>query len=164
MDLNEILSEFAKYTSSICKLYQPALEQEINEFEEKLKYKLPLDFKEFLLISNGAKIDCQTLYGLSPDKPGIDLYDNYIFETVKAGNPMYDSLLPILPDGMGNHNCLDLKSISDDGKICNVIFWQHDILYGDNNMPDTDASSFSEFLETLLNEIAKQYNYDGSEK
>ena len=164
MDLSEILEELKKFSSPICKTYSGCCQEEINELEIKIKYLLPLDFKKFLLISNGAIINCQELFGIRIENKFEDLFDNYIFETKEAGNPMPNYYLPIYPDGMGNHNCLDLNSLTPDGKYCNVIFWQHDRLYSEDKQPDIDASSFTQFLENLLKEIYEQYNDDGTEK
>ncbi len=151
MNLTEIIEEFKKYDASVIKLYHPAEEKDIYELENIIKYKLPDEFKKFLMITNGAEIDHQPVYGIHKNKPGTDLYSNFKCETEEAGNPMYNYLLPIMPDGMGNHNCLDLKSLSDDGMTCSVIFWQHDRLYDDDSKPDIDASTFTDFLEYLLN-------------
>ena len=164
MNLIEILTEFKKYDKSNFVVYKPANETEIKNLEYNLKQNLPMDFKEFLMISNGASINCHELYGIRTGIPTEDLFDNYLFETKEAGNPMPGHYLPIYPDGMGNHNCLDLKSLSQDGQKCNVIFWQHDRLYTDGENPDIDANSFTQFLENLLNTISEIYNYDGTEK
>lgn len=164
MNLNEIITVFKKYDESIFVPYEGINGKEIKILEIKLKQKLPNEFKQFLLISNGASINCHELYGIKNGISTEDLFDNYIFETKEAGNPMPNYYLPIYPDGMGNHNCLDLKSLTPDGKYCNVIFWQHDRLYSEDKQPDIDASSFTQFLENLLKEIYEQYNDDGTEK
>ena len=164
MKLTEIISELKKYDKSVFVYHHGADELAIADLEKKLNYKLPIDFIEFLMFSNGALIDCQDLYGIKNGVPDEDLFDNYIFETKEAGNPMPAYYLPICPDGMGNHNCLDLKSLSPDSEKCNVIFWQHDRSYLDNEQPDIDADSFSQFLESLLKELSENYNYDGTEK
>ncbi len=164
MTVEELFNEFSKFESPIFKGYKDVVLVDIFNLEVKLGLKLPSDFKRFLMISNGALIDCQYLYGIKNEEPAEDLFDNYIFETKEAGNPMPAYYLPMYPDGMGNHNCLDLKSLSQDGEKCNVIFWQHDRLYSDNDQPDIDANSFTQFLENLLKELTENYNYDGTEK
>jgi len=164
MNLFEILIELKKYSSPNCKLYPGCNKENIIEFERKLKYILPSDFKEFLYTTNGAIINCHEIYGIKNGIPALDLFDNYLFETKEAGNPMPDYYLPIYPDGMGNHNCLDLKNLSTDRKTCNVIFWQHDRLYSVNEPPELDADSFTRFLENLLKDMLDNYNYDGTEK
>ena len=164
MDLSEVLSELEKFSSPNCKLYTGCSQKEIIELENKVKYKLPLDFKNFLLISNGAIINCHELFGIRNGKKFDDLFGNYFFEKNEVENPIRDYYLPIYPDGMGNHNCLDLKSLTPDGKYCNVIFWQHDRFYSKDEQPDIDANSFTQFLENLLKEMLENYNYDGTEK
>jgi cell wall assembly regulator SMI1 len=164
MDLSEILEGLKKFNTPNCKLYPGSNQEEINELERIIKYRLPLDFKQFLLISNGASINCHELYGIKNGIPNEDLFDNYIFETKEAGNPMPNYYLPIYPDGMGNHNCLDLQSLSTDGEKCNVIFWQHDRFYSEDEQPDIDAGSFTQFLQNLLNDMKENYYYDGTER
>ncbi len=164
MKLKNIIEEFKKYSSPNFSGYPGTREEEIIKLEKEIKYKLPDDLKEFLQISNGAVINCHELYGIKSGIPSEDLLDNYIFETKEAGNPMPDYFLPFYPDGMGNHECLDLKSLSQDGNTCSVVFWQHDRSYEPDEKPDIDARSFTEYLEYILKEIEKEYNYDGSEK
>jgi cell wall assembly regulator SMI1 len=164
MNLSEILEGLKKFNSPICELYPGCSQIEILELERKIENKLPLEFKNFLLISNGAIINCHELFGIRNGKKFEDLFGNYLFEKNEVENSIRDYYLPIYPDGMGNHNCLDLKSLTPDGKYCNVIFWQHDRLYSDDEQPDIDANSFTQFLENLLKEIYEQYNDDGTEK
>ena len=164
MKLDDIIKELRKYDRSNFVSYEGSNLEQIEELEKRLKFDLPTDFRNFLLISNGAVVNCHNIFGIVPDKPFNDLYGNYIFEKDEVENPIHDYLLPIYPDGMGNHNCLDLNTISADGETCNVIFWQHDWFYKPNEQPDIDANSFTEFLENLLKEISKRYNYDGSDK
>jgi cell wall assembly regulator SMI1 len=162
--LNQIISELKKFNSPNSEFYPALNKGKIDELEKKLKYKLPLDFRKFLLISNGAIINCHELYGIHDDKPFEDLFGNYIFEKDEVENPIREHLLPIYPDGMGNHQCLDLRSLSPDGEICNVIFWQHDHFYSEYEQPDIDAISFTQFLENILNNMSEHYYYDGSPK
>lgn len=164
MNLNEIIKEFKKFDRSVFENYSPTDEASIKHLENKINQNLPRDFKEFLLISNGASINCHEFYGIKSEIPAEDLFDNYFFETKEAGNSMPDYYLPIYPDGMGNHNCLDLKSLSSDGKKCDVIFWQHDRSYSIDDPPEVDANSFTQFLENLLKELSMNYNYNGTEK
>ncbi len=164
MNLLDIIYELKKYDKSVCELNEGISISKIENLEKELLYKLPNDFKAFLSVSSGADILCQYLYGIKDEEPAEDLFENYIFETKEAGNPMPAYYLPMYPDGMGNHNCLNLKSLSQDGEKCNVMFWQHDRLYSDNDQPDIDANSFTQYLENLLKELSENYNNDGTEK
>ncbi|SRR5258706_2594346 len=163
-DLLEITSKLSNYKSPLFKSYEGANSACINKLEEKLLYSIPKDFREFLLITNGAIILHEDVYGINEENEAFDLYENYLVEKNEVGNPIRDCYLPIYPDGMGNHNCLDLKALSEDGKICNVIFWQHDRFYESDEQPDIDADSFTQFLGNLLKRIEKEYNFDGTEK
>ncbi len=164
LKLEAIINEFIKFDDSVFEKYLPTDENSIVTFENSINNRLPLDFKNFLLISNGALINCHELYGIDSRNKNRDLFDNFIFETREAGNAMPNYYLPIYPDGMGNHNCLDLSSLSSDKMKCNVIFWQHDRQYSENEKPDIDAESFIQFLENMLEELTKNYNWDGTEK
>lgn len=157
MDILEILTELEKFNSPDFKSFNGVASKEIEELEEKINLKFPNDFIFFLKNTNGVLINCQNIYGINPEKPNEDLFENYKFETKEAGNPMPKYLLPIYPDGMGNHNCLDLKSISEDGNFCNVVFWQHDRFYTHSEKPDIDAKSFTDFFENLLKNLKEQF-------
>jgi len=164
LNLEAIINEFIKFDNSVFEKYLPTDENSIVNLENRINNRLPLDFKSFLLITNGALINCHELYGIDNTNKNRDLFDNFIFETSEAGNAMPNYYLPIYPDGMGNHNCLDLSSLSSDRTKCNVIFWQHDRQYSKNEKPDIDAGSFIQFLENMLKELIKYYNWDGTEK
>jgi cell wall assembly regulator SMI1 len=162
--LEQIIDEIKTFDSSLYHFYDGAMLDSISGLEKKLRYKLPKDFKEFLLLTNGADTYGGEIYGIREGKKYEDLYGNYIAEKDEVDNPIREYYLPITPDGMGNHECLDLKSISPDGKTCNVIFWQHDWFYEPEDQPDIDAHSFTEYLENVLKNISNNYNCDGSGK
>jgi len=162
--IRNLILQLSNYVDPLFKSFEGIEKVEITKFEDKLGFLLPSDFKSFLNISNGAVILYENIYGIYNNNKPFDLFENYLLEKNEVGNPIREYYLPIYPDGMGNHTCLDLGSLSPDGKRCNIIFWQHDRQYLKNEQPDIDAKSFTMFLEDLLNELNEYYNYDGTEK
>ncbi len=163
-NLNQILSELKKFDKSLYQFFEAAKQETIFDFEKKLGYYLPKDFKEFLLFSNGAIILMEDILGVNTDLIYLDIYSTYFFETKEAGNPMPEYLLPISPNGRGDHYCLDLNSLDKTGEICNVVFWQHDYAYDEEDRPRLVANSFYDYLLEIINDYLEDYNYDGTEK
>jgi cell wall assembly regulator SMI1 len=159
-----ILSQLSNYKSPLFKMYEAAKSENIDVLEKKIGYFLPKDFKDFLLLTNGAIVLCEDIYGIYNNNKPFDLYSNYLIEKNEVGNPIREGFLPIYPDGFGNHYCLNLNEVSLNSGACNVIFWQHDHEYSNDESPEIEASSFTVFLEKLLKEISENYNYDGTEK
>ncbi len=164
MNLEKIVSELKKYSEAFSVLYPGIDENEIIELEKKINFKLPKEFKDFISIINGFQIKSDMVYGIHKDIKYLDLFSTYIFEKDEVGNPIYDYLLPVYPDGFGNHYCLDLKSIDKKGLTCPVVFWQHDYEYTSDDLPDIDCNSFTEFMWKLLQEIKEFMDYDGTRK
>lgn len=160
--LNEVLSELNKFDKSLYGFYEGAGLDLISKFEKKINYDLPIDFKEFLVFSNGANILFETIMGVDTRELQFDLYSTYLLERDESGNPIPGYLLPISPNGRGDHYCLDLTSLSDNKETCKVVFWQHD--YNDiNTIPVVAAISFYDFLFEIITDFLKYNNYDGTE-
>ncbi|MGH1364165.1 MAG: SMI1/KNR4 family protein [Calditrichia bacterium] len=161
--LENVIKEIFKYDNAIT-LDSEVSEGEILSLESKLGQSLPTDFKSFLKRINGLEMFSESIYGIYKNKPGLDLYSNYLWELEESDNPILPHLLPISPDGFGNHYCLDLKSLYDNGDYCNVIFWQHDFEYTAEELPDIVTSSFLGFVEEMFKDIKEHKNYDGTDK
>ncbi|MEL6822330.1 MAG: SMI1/KNR4 family protein, partial [Calditrichota bacterium] len=155
--------EIQKYNSEVITTYPGINNQTILDLEVKLKSRLPGDFKRFLTIINGFELMSDIIYGIHND-PKMGLYNNYVWELKESNNPIYHYLLPISPNGFGDHYCLDLNSLSEDATRCEVVFWQHDYEYSDGDTPDKESSSFTDYLEELIMDVGENYNYDGSDK
>ena len=161
--LESLCNEILKYDISVLTTYPEIDNQSILDLESKLKYQLPGDFKQFLTMINGFELVGDIIYGIHND-PQMGLYNNYIWEFKESGNPIYSYLLPLTPNGRGDHYCLDLNSLSEDATRCEVVFWQHDYEYSDGDTPDKESSSFTDYLEELIMDVGENYNYDGSDK
>jgi hypothetical protein len=129
-------------------------ESKIVAIENKLRARLPHDYRAFLLSNNVAvpeqneyvipqvTTSVSTFFGVSDDE-NDDLVAEYdMFESRVPTN-----VLPIAAAGGGNLICLELKSGS-------IFFWDHEQEANEDEPVNFDnmsflASSFTEFLEKL---------------
>ena len=72
----EILKNEYEYKGTFAKFNPPAKEADIKEYEDRLGFRLPQDYREFLLISDGAIIDYDHIFGLDD----IGMNDDYVPE------------------------------------------------------------------------------------
>lgn len=113
---------------------EPLTTEEIQEIEEKLKVKLPEEYKEFL----------QTFGSLSV--VGLQMIDGHsVIKETRKLREYYPktfsyNLIPIEEDGYGNYYCVVCDG-KDRGKI---IFWQHDV-YPDQVYPNYPPDKDSDF-------------------
>jgi cell wall assembly regulator SMI1 len=163
LNLDQIISEINKYSSKVCTTYPGISNDIIDELENKLGFVLPRNFRLFLNKCNGLEISSETVYGIHAERH-LDLYDNYICEKDEVGNPIWDYLLPISPNGRGDHYCLDLSTLTKDKSECKVIFWQHDREFSEDDPPIIDAETVLAFLWQLLEDVKETTNYDGTDK
>lgn len=120
--LESLCNEIQKYHSPAIITYPGVDSKSILDLEAKLKNRLPDDFKQFLAFTNGCELGGDTIFGIH-DNPGMGLYNNYIWELKESGDPIYPYLLPLTPNGRGDHYCLDLHTLIDDATSCEVVFW-----------------------------------------
>jgi len=72
-----------------------------------------------------------------------------------------DYLVPFSPDGGGNHYCFDTRTINENS--CNVVFWQHDYPYSEDDPPEVTNTSFTEWMkEVVIDWTLEDYDYDGN--
>jgi cell wall assembly regulator SMI1 len=168
--IDMIVDEINRYDDNVIKTFPGIGSNEVKELERKLGYALPTNFCAFLMKCNGFELISEIIYGIHTDESlditvrALDLYKNYIWEKDEVGNPIWSHLLPISPDGFGNHYCLDLDTLTEDNSECKVVFWQHDYEFSKDNPPPVDAETVLEFLWKLLQEIKEIINYDGTDK
>ena len=70
----ETLSAECNYSEDYSSFNPPATEEQIKEFESALKYPLPEAYREFLKLSNGARIMGDDIFGLDM----IGMNDQYV--------------------------------------------------------------------------------------
>ena len=97
---------------------------------QALDVYLPDDYQAFLVKYGWARLLRDEFYGVGENVPTH--LDPYL--------PMY--LVPVLPDGAGNHFCLDVSRSS--AGICPVVFWDHE--EGETQGPEDIAVSFSDWI------------------
>ncbi|WP_338553176.1 SMI1/KNR4 family protein [Paenibacillus sp. KS-LC4] len=142
--------------------HQPITLEEINEFQQKLNLRLPEQYKNFLLESNGGdpspsmfKISDEQGEGVLNIFYGIgDMYSNleeYI-DIYEGRLPL--GFIPIGNDPSGNVICLGLN----EKYYSNIYFWDHE---QESDNPDDMSNMF--FLANDLNEFLNSL-YDDNEE
>ncbi|RZL45440.1 MAG: DNA gyrase subunit A [Variovorax sp.] len=160
---DQLIEELNKFDKSLINIGPAIKDQRLREFEEKIGFELPLDLKYFLTINNGVNLMGIEILGLDEVYQGSSLDSTYQFEHFEVDNEMPLHYLPISPDGMGNHYCLDLPKLKDG--VCPVVFWQHDYAYENLEEVETCNPNFMDWVqEVVLDWTLQDYNYDGSEK
>jgi cell wall assembly regulator SMI1 len=109
--------------------------------EKKLGVKFPKSFREYLNRFGFISHNADEFYGLDSDIPNhLDLVRNTEGERTQFQPNLPLHLIPFLPNGGGDHYCIDLRS-GDDPK---VVFWNHEL--GPDQKPEVIASAFSTWL------------------
>jgi cell wall assembly regulator SMI1 len=160
---DETLKELQKFSDDLLDLGETITDSRLDEFEAKIGYKLPLDFRYILIKHNSFSLAGTQVYGLDKSFRGTSLDKVYQFEHEEVEDPMFKEFLPFSPDGRGNHYCFDLSKLEND--ICPVVFWQHDYHYSDKDDVETCNNSFIEWVnEVVIAWALEEMNYDGTEK
>ena len=155
--------ELLKFSNSILNLESPIIDSRIEDFENKIEYKLPKDFKYFIKKNNGFSLSVTEVYGIGKEFLNSSLDEIYDFEHNEVGNPMPKYFWPFSPDGYGNHYCIDLSRIENE--ICPIVFWQHDYNYKNISEVETCNKNFVEWInEVMIEWTLGEYNFDGTEK
>ena len=159
----KIIDELLRFSQTLLTLNPPVDPKRVGEFEDKLGFKLPNDYKEFLQNYDGVDLSGTTVYGAGKNKSFESLEEVYVFEHHEVGNAMPFYLVPFSPDGGGNHYCFDSRFCTDFS--CIVVFWQHDYQYTEADPPEKVYDSFTDwFKDVLIGWTLEDYNYDGTEK
>lgn len=158
--IEELLQQLELFSSKLIELRPPVSEKNIVEFEEKFALKLPVDYKTFLKLHNGLSLVGLIIFGIDSELVEFSLEEAYNFEHYEVGNPMPEYLVPFSPDGGGNHYCFDLRT--DNPESCEVIFWQHDLIYSDDDKPEIVNASFADWIkEVVIDWTLEDYDYSG---
>jgi cell wall assembly regulator SMI1 len=138
--------------AQIKSLFEPVTEEKILALEERLKARLPPDYREFLLAHNGGSVEPDVffispaqgessltiLFGITSTK-AYDLWDN----ALDAYEDMDRTILPIGEDPGGNQVYLSLHPET----YGQVLFRDHETPAPDCLFPV--ATSFTAFLQGL---------------
>ena len=147
----QIVAEIEQFGSDEYVLGKPTDNCTFHKFENKINYKLPFEFVALMSRINGFNIQGSEVYSLDSHL-STSLDRVYEFEH-KNDDTMPAWYLPFSNDGRGNHYCLDL--LNQHCGLCNVIFWQYDLMYA----PDYSdiETCHSSFLDWVL-EVAIEWN------
>ena len=134
------------------------VEADLSEFEARIGYRLPDQYREFLLVHNGALVEPRCFWveddTYSDEIEGCfyGLHDGYghNFKSRYLDDPSHfpKKVLPIADDGMGNYICIGLEG-SQRGRI---LFYDHERHWENNTAADLEplADSFENFLSGLF--------------
>lgn len=156
--ISTIISHLHLFSDKIIEFRSPAAVSDVQSFEEKFKVQLPAEYKYLLSETNGLRLMGNEILGIYKDDQNIyDLNKAYNFEHFECSNPMPLKLIPFCPDGFGNHYCFDSNTN-------NIVFWQSDCDYTNDN-PEIVYASLSEMIqEVFIDWTLEDTNYDGSDK
>lgn len=155
ISIADVIEHLKFFSEDVVEYFPPIDKQHIVLLEDELSIKLPQDYIDFLLVSNGMSLMGNEILGISVSNGNYGLMEVYKFEHFDVGNPMPKKLVPFMPDGFGNHYCFDTIN-------GNVVFWEHDCCY-DTYLPSIICKSFSQFVQCeLIDNILKDYDYEGN--
>lgn len=163
MGILNVIEELTLFSERILELKPPANIQAIADFESQFNVKLPEDYIVFLRRFNGISLMGSIVYGVGEELNALSLSTIFIVEHQEVANPMYDYLVPFSPDGYGSHYCFDTRTMNNN--LCNVVFWQYDYPYTEEDVPEITNPSFTEWMkEVIINSTLEDYDYNGNEK
>ena len=158
-----VLKELGRFSNDVAFLGTAIIDNRLNEFEEKLGFTLPVDFKYIIACYNGVSLDGTEIYGLGDVFRKASLDKIYDFEHFVVENKMPLHFVPFSPDGRGNHYCLDLSQMVDG--VCLIKFWQWNFSYNDIAEVETTHGNFVEWInDVMIDWTLEDINYDGSLK
>lgn len=163
MDISNVIEELTLFSERVLKLNPPINVQKIAEFERQFNVKLPEDYILFLKRFNGISLMGSIVYGIEEELNPLSLSRNFIVEHREVANPMFDYLIPFSPDGYGSHYCFDIRTMNNN--LCNVVFWQFDYHYTEDDPPEIANASFTEWMkEVVIDWTLQDYDYNGNER
>lgn len=134
MTLDNLFLEINKFNPNLVSRYAPVTDAAIALFEEKFSIRIPQQYVQFLKVSNGLGVFGEELLGIQNVRQ--DLMNVYDFEHFGTNIPLPLNLIPILPDGGGNHYCIDANYPTSNPTP--VYFYQYGYPYTPTDRPDLD--------------------------
>lgn len=125
-------------------LFPPATIERIREAEAVLGVSFPLSYQWFLL-QYGYAVWPDYVYGISSEAPlGLSVVSITNSSRTFFEPRLHSYLIPVSPDGWGNHYCLDTsRAVNGEAP---VIFWNHE---SDNLNLEITHETFLDFFEEL---------------
>ena len=162
MTITEVINELYLFSTDVLTLEEPVNLDEVVRFENTYSLHLPQDYIELLKVTNGFDLMGTTVHGVG-NSLGYSLERLYTREHNEVANPLFNYLVPFSPDGGGNHYCFDTRTLNNDS--CNIIFWQHDYLYSEDDQPEVTNTSFAEWVkQVVIDWTLEDYDYNGDER
>jgi cell wall assembly regulator SMI1 len=128
---------------------------EVEAAQQALGVKFPTSYIAFLREFGWAEVAGDGIYGLGVDVPfHLDLLRMTRSERTEAGLHLPLHLVPLRNNGAGDHYCLDTQRLLE-GE-CPVVFWSHDSVDGDAQVPDDWAVGFIEWLWDFLDMVERR--------
>lgn len=146
MDIIEVIKELNLFSNKLLALKEPVNILDVSRFENDHNLKLPNDYIRLLQVTNGFSLMSSMVYGI--DNSSMSIGAVYSREHTEVENPIFEYLVPFSPDGGGNHYCFDLRTINE--YSANVVFWQHDYPYTENDPPEIANNSFAEWMKEVI--------------
>lgn len=151
--IDDIIKQLKLFSEEMIDWFPPAEPDKIAAFEEKIKAKLPQDFIDFLMISNGLSLGELVIIGHANQKLSYGLERIYHFEHKMVDEIMPSALVPFQPDGEGNHYCINTKDNT-------VVFWDYA-----NETYHIVNNSFTEYMQYgFIDKVLEKYDHQGNEK
>ena len=160
---NVLFKELHLFSEDVISLGHSISDDRLEIFEDKIGFKLPLDFKYIIKQHNGISLLGTEILGIDKSYRDASLEVVYMFEHSTSSNKMPTEFLPFSPDGRGNHYCLNLAKVKDGTSP--VVFWQWDYDYENiNDVEEANESLTAWIQEVMIDWKLEEYNYDGTEK
>lgn len=122
----------------------------IRRASELIGFTFPPSYYEFLRRFGSGYISCQELIGLG-GPPHLDVVKQTLLLRENSRTSRFQrQLVPILADGFGNYECLDLSS-GYPSRERPVVQWLHD--GGDEQLLNRLAPSYAQWLRALVDRI-----------
>ncbi|MBX3110313.1 MAG: SMI1/KNR4 family protein [Fimbriimonadaceae bacterium] len=132
-------------------IHRGASRDDIKEFVGCIRRRLPKSYSSFLTECGWADINGDIVYGLGPDVTDREsVLEQSVNEATRARPPMAYYLVPLMPDGAGNHDCLDTRKVKDGD--CPVVLWDHEHSRGEIQSPKLVSRSFTAWLARKVRE------------
>jgi SMI1-KNR4 cell-wall len=119
-----------------------ATEEEIAAAERELAVTFPATFRSYLAEFGYLVFRSAEFYGLGVGVPEhLDLIRNTKAERTEFHPQIPPHLVPFMPNGCGDHYCIDLSARTDDPP---VVFWDHEL--DTAQQPQRLADTFTSWL------------------
>lgn len=139
MEIEKVLQKFDE-------LYAPLSSSEVRDLNNHFGNRLPYELILLLSISNGIDFGSNTLFGYGEDWKASSIEKVYAFEQEYYNKGFILDLLPISPDGYGNHYAVRLEK----SELGSVYFLQHDLNYEDFSQIELSYTSIADFIQEVF--------------